>query len=54
MLIQISFSFSSLVMFFQFHLLILYAVHSEKAKVFGFFFAFFLCLSLWTAQCSPR
>jgi len=40
MLIQIF--FSSLVLFFQFHLLILYPVHSEKAKAFIIiFFAFF-------------
>jgi hypothetical protein len=30
--------FSSLVLFFRFHLLILYAIHSEKAKTFSFFF----------------
>jgi hypothetical protein len=35
------FSFSSLVLFFRFHLLILYAVYSKKAKAFSFFLFFY-------------
>jgi 1-acyl-sn-glycerol-3-phosphate acyltransferase len=44
------FSFSSLVFFFRFHLLILYAVHSEKADAFSFFF-FFAFFSFYVFHC---
>ena len=35
------FSYSSLVLLFQFHLLILYAVHGEMTDAFSFFFFVF-------------